>query len=1333
MAEVTTDQTEMLKENTDSAIPGKLVTKRNGIDEDVSKESSLEEKSVPVNGVTDDLSNGQTEEVMEVDGDKEEKSIENGNEKKSENDNTPVILSDNGDSDVMESNKGSESPVVVNSDASQDDDNSVECMDVDGKEDDDSNIVELSSNVSAPNSDIVEVGQNDSNNPSLISEDSSRDSSVSEESVKSGNSVDLKQKEGLVETVKVDDDEILITLNDEEEASKEKTIDKKAENLSGENNKDVEKQESENKAEITERNKEVKSSDEDTSANLVKSVPVAAITTGASLIIQTSASQVINTQNIIVQGPNIPVGSQLIRQGNQFGYVTLVGKQHIFVPVNSTVPAMVAKNPNLANQLAPVQQLQQKAAPGPTLKPEDLKPKSSWEMIELMRWELQNRVPDNYNWSVVFHGRKDDLSSVSTFLQELGSDVVKEQVYKDIIQIQTKKKVAGDLKDPEIESLEKMKTVYENTKKKVEHLQLETKECEECKFKTESNVVMNYHKDFPHYDPPWDTNRGWLMCAHCDFKTRTVAHFIFHTKDIHNVQAKFIEKDHCFQCSLCPLNTSTKNKLEKHQQKCIKHFKLNSNLQPLYHDVNFCMKTCFYKPKKVVPKPPPPVKPAAAAAKPTMLTRQQGAPPAVAQSLLPQNKNIQQITPAVRPNTNVAIRQRLPLMRSPALQQPVQRPQIQQPRPTLRPPTLQRAPVPQQKPVKPPNKEMSGFEVCELCGGYVKDRQALRIHFYYAHKVEMPQAIFSRPNPPLTCEVCKSHYWTTQGLSKHKTAQRHFIGAQPQAPSGKITTEMECFMCVKRFPNMFLHFEKTHGMTMKDLVLVRKCIMCGYAASDYKNLETHLVNTHGILIKVNDYINDKSKPARPTPSTAVIGGGKNVGKINYCVFCQIQFPDNIQLTMHCIKIHATCRTCGMVVATSKHLADHSCRKAHINRSCYICGTIVTSQEKYAIHLRSHVKPCRVKIENLSTDEIVELKEKIKREYKPAVISLDSEEDSDVEVVETKPSKMKVVLEKDGDDDVEMVDLSEDTDEKSDKTSKSENVTDESENKKETNTSQETAKISEENKTEIKTESGESSDVKETGEKSETKEEEINIESVQIKEESVKDKTANISDENKIEIKTEPGESSDMKETGEKSETKEKEGNIESVQINEEPVKDKTNSSEIADTVEKIKCETEINSASKAKDNSKSEDTTSQSESAVDGHVSKVKEDMELESEKISNDVKVETNTIESEAEMEERLLGKEDDDDSVSNSDSHKRKKSESDIDEDELLRDDDSGVKRLKVEGDNTVKSENDNAVTSAESNGDKIKTKPKDTEEQSYDDVEMSESVPEATTDTI
>lgn len=44
------------------------------------------------------------------------------------------------------------------------------------------------------------------------------------------------------------------------------------------------------------------------------------------------------------------------------------------------------------------------------------------------------------------------------------------------------------------------------------------------------------------------------------------------------------------------------------------------------------------------------------------------------------------------------------------------------------------------RPVAPkpsaPSGQQAGFEVCEICGGYVKDRMSLQIHFFYAHKVD---------------------------------------------------------------------------------------------------------------------------------------------------------------------------------------------------------------------------------------------------------------------------------------------------------------------------------------------------------------------------------------------------------------------------------------------------------------------------------------------------------------------------------------------------------------------------------------------------------------------
>lgn len=831
---------------------------------------------------------------------------------------------------------------------------------------------------------VTDETANEDSKDSVLSKDS--DSSALEH--KNTNSFTTQKvtsedskNDSLVETVKDGDEDILITLNEDNDRATDNTDNIKSEETTpaepvAPKDELVKQNDSANK-----ENTDVEEEKKPLPTPAAKLPPPPKLTPAPGVIVQEKKSPqmpIIN-QTISLPIAGVPPGVPLAQQGNQLGYITTVGGQTVFIPIS-----MSSFNSNtVINQVS----VQQKATPKPTVQPvtqitqKDLQPKSSWEMIELMRWEIRNRIPDNWNWSVAFHSKKEELSTVTSFLQELGSDVVKEQVYKDIIQIQTKKKEAGELKEPEVDSLEKMKTVYENTKKKVEHLQLKTLQCEKCDFKTESQVIMEYHRDFPHYDPPWDINKGYMECSHCTYRTKVLAQFMFHMMDIHKRQAKFVEKDQYFQCSLCPLNANTKAKLERHQGKCVKHFKLHANLQPYYHDVNYCMKGCFYKQKKpvVVPKPPAQVKPAVPQ-KPAlaMPTRQQTAATRQQTAQQPQVHR-PPVTTAVRPPA-VAPQQRptVPAVRTPPITQPSVRPN------------------------RPNNKEMSVFEVCEMCGGYVKDRQALRIHFYYAHKVELPPSIFQREQPPLTCDVCKAPFWTTQGLTKHRTMKRHFTGlsANPANNTNSLGGNQSCFMCLRKVSNLFLHVEQTHGMTMKDLVLMKKCIICGITAIDRKSLEVHMSSQHGVLIKASDFINDKTSTQSKTTSPANSSGpksGKNIGKINFCVFCVVQFPDNIQLTVHCMKKHATCKECGMVVPDASHLDKHNCMKA--NRRCYICGQSNMTPDSYAVHLKRHVKACKVNLENLSPEQIENAIEKLKREYKPAIISLDSDEDSEVEVVE----------------------------------------------------------------------------------------------------------------------------------------------------------------------------------------------------------------------------------------------------------------------------------------------------------------------------------------------
>ncbi len=54
------------------------------------------------------------------------------------------------------------------------------------------------------------------------------------------------------------------------------------------------------------------------------------------------------------------------------------------------------------------------------------------------------------------------------------------------------------------------------------------------------------------------------------------------------------------------------------------------------------------------------------------------------------------------------------------------------------------------------------FEICEICGGFVKDRDSLHIHFFWAHKVEINKEVFQQQQPHLICDICKSRFWTFQ-------------------------------------------------------------------------------------------------------------------------------------------------------------------------------------------------------------------------------------------------------------------------------------------------------------------------------------------------------------------------------------------------------------------------------------------------------------------------------------------------------------------------------------------------------------------------------------------
>ncbi|OWF55230.1 MOG interacting and ectopic P-granules protein 1-like [Mizuhopecten yessoensis] len=652
-------------------------------------------------------------------------------------------------------------------------------------------------------------------------------------------------------------------------------------------------------------------------------------------------------------------------------------------------------------------------------------PLASWEMIDLVKWEIASHKPDNTFWMGLCNvNKKAELSAPSKFLFDLGSDIVKESAYKQITHVQTKKKEAGKLNDVEKENLEKMKKVVKELEDKLSHMAMKKHKCS-CGFQTESENVMNFHKEHPHMQPPLNP-QGSMTCAHCNFETNDGTKYSFHMESEHNKVGRVYSKPAFWQCGLCYYEHNSKNKLTNHKWKCMKHFKANQNQAPHHTDINYCLKNIYYKYQ--IKKPPPPPKPPAAkvAQQHNHNTRHIIKPPTSIQPRLAQGpllaNQLQQnnfTRPSIRAATQIpgvvysnqaaalASRQQKNPPRFPQNNQPVRNPmQV-----VVRPPAtykgnttvnqlLMRAKgpnQPQKPPQKPPQsiakktvsqpaKQTAGptFEVCEICGGYVKDRMSLRIHFFYAHKIDIPQHVFNRDVAPLLCEVCKSRFWTTQGLSKHRLATQHSAAA-PKQPSVTITGDNTCWICHQRQANLYTHLLQFHRLSTGECMMLKRCMFCGSLSTNRKDLEIHMAAAHGVLIKGAN--NPPSTPARPppvkqpAPKTVVVGpktsvtttGGKGSGLVrnNFCVFCCKQFADNTQLTLHCLGTHATCSSCGMVVAQNSDLKTHVCRSGSV-RNCPMCGVKNLKPNAYTRHISLfHLKKCVVRLKRMSQKQIKE--------------------------------------------------------------------------------------------------------------------------------------------------------------------------------------------------------------------------------------------------------------------------------------------------------------------------------------------------------------------------
>lgn len=294
----------------------------------------------------------------------------------------------------------------------------------------------------------------------------------------------------------------------------------------------------------------------------------------------------------------------------------------------------------------------------------------------------------------------------------------------------------------------------------------------------------------------------------------------------------------------------------------------------------------------------------------------------------------------------------------------------------------------------PPNKK-NQFEICEICGGFVKDRESLRIHFYWAHKVDINKEIFERKEPHLSCTVCPSRFWTYQGYRWHQRMKH-----SPDSPKAKYF----CAVCrSNQITNLLLHLFTAHKITIDMICDQKRCPVCGATFKTEANTRVHIYTSHQDMYKdipvleqlikkgiTDDVIANansqpketSSKSATPVP-TGLFENSANKKKFEpVCSICDLTFPNLESFTAHCTQMHLhKCSRCGKKWSTAELLQEHY-NTAHRNEveSCPICYESVNIGRPFIRHMkREHIKRCSVRLMRLKPSVFDKYREKYLKE------------------------------------------------------------------------------------------------------------------------------------------------------------------------------------------------------------------------------------------------------------------------------------------------------------------------------------------------------------------
>lgn len=290
---------------------------------------------------------------------------------------------------------------------------------------------------------------------------------------------------------------------------------------------------------------------------------------------------------------------------------------------------------------------------------------------------------------------------------------------------------------------------------------------------------------------------------------------------------------------------------------------------------------------------------------------------------------------------------------------------------------------------QPTQTKAVAYEICEVCGGFTKDRTSLISHLRTAHNVDIYPVCAKIPDLPIACKFCPERFWTPIGLERHISLQ-HSLASFDLTANAVISV---CPLCKRtRLTDVMLHLAQQHRVTLLDMFSVRYCALCLTELHSEKAFEDHMTTRHPVLYPRRSVLLEsiraleQARPFTSRPTSAILLALVSRNKYKYgasraplqmysCPICRCHYGSLDDLTNHFERIHPLkCCRCEYRCKSAEMLWRHFRAEHEVTDLCPICQQEMPAGQGTIEHFEKyHLKSCTVTLSPFSEIEELQVK------------------------------------------------------------------------------------------------------------------------------------------------------------------------------------------------------------------------------------------------------------------------------------------------------------------------------------------------------------------------